>query len=469
MTSKGKSIFSVVTSIVLAMILCFSLAIPALALDYTTGTDSTDPAQAAITKRLRMPVNTTTPDATFTFKFDAVGLDDGTDPTGMPALPDRTVTFTSGQMATFTDGGDIYVVDETLNILDGITPSFWTLGEHIYKYEVYEVPSGIVLTGAPNEGDYYSTARYEIEIWVEPDPANNGDLFAKYICAKIINDGLTTLPDEYYPSTEADGAKIDPTPGGPKQDSGAPTIADDFSQLIFTNRYWASDGGGTADPNMTSLEITKTVTGDGAEKDKYFEFTVTATQPDAIVDSNGDPITQTYMAYIIDTNGTAGTPLADYTNNYSGAGLDANGYITVNSGEPLTVKLKYGQTLAFIDLPAGAVIEAAESADPDYIPSYHRTFAIEAGNNTGVSKEYKATAANTPWGFPDMTNDPGPQYLEAAANFNIATFNNYRIGATPTGISVDDLPYIALIAVGLIVIAGFVTYKLRKGMKNDAA
>lgn len=433
MTKKRTSILTLAASLVLAMTLCLSMALPVGA--YSQAKSPTEPAEAAITKRLRMPVNTPTPNATFTFVFTAKGIDDGADTTNMPTITDKTVQFPAADASTFTDGGDTYLVKETANFV----PTGWK-SAGIYKYQVEEKQEGITLTGAVNEGEAYSKARYDIEIWVEAD--GNGGFYAKFVNAKIV----TGYVDEYYDGYTGNG-KVDPTPGGsnPKEEA---TIEDNFSQVMFTNRYWRSDGGGTDKPGETALEIIKAVAGNGAEKDKYFDFTVKVTKPDAVTGA------QTYKACVLDEAGDNVTTTDNYPT-LSGK------FIEFPSGTALTaIKLKDGQRLAFVNLHVGSAVEAEETGATGYKPSYERTF--------GKPGVFTAPAANTTWGFPRTPDDPAPHYTKAGKNANIATFTNDRSGATPTGISVDNLPYFALIGVLLVALAGFVVFKSRRRASNNA-
>jgi len=443
MTSKRK-VLSLVTSIVLAMTLCLGMALPAFAIEYSTGVNASNPAKAAITKQLRMPVDTTIPDATFVFEFEAIGMDDEEDPTGMPEIPSVFVNYPADVELVYTKGGDDYAVAETPDFLADFISSSWTKGEGIYKYRITESlhpTSEIQLTGAPNEGAYYSEAQYEMEIWVEKD--SNGNLFAKYVAVKIVLDYL----DEYYEG-ETTEKKVDPEPGD--RDGKENITIDDFSQVIFTNRYWTSDGGGEGKPDEAALTLIKEVAGNGAEKGKYFDFTVTVIQPEVI--NTG---TQFYKAYIIDTNGQI-TTSAD---NYKGT-FEKGDYILFESGEPETIHLKDNQKLVFVDLHVGANVEIEEAADGDYIPEYDRTFS-----NGGTRR---AENVGTDWGFPRAGEDEGPHYIEKGTNVNTVTFTNIRSGATPTGISVDNLPYLVLILAGLIALAGYVVVKSRKNAKYCA-
>jgi len=457
MTTKKetrKSIFTLITkitSVALAIIMCLSMALPVFA--YSTG-EANKPAEAAITKRFRLPLNTPVPTAAFTFEFTKIGIDDTTDTADMPDIDDKSVSFPS-DATTFTEDGDVYLVKETSNIADDIK---WPAAG-VYKYQVSEKSEGITATGATNEGVYYSPAKYDIEFWVEKD--TNGNLFVKYINAITVTDYV----DEYYEGTEG-GDKVEPKPGGnnPKE---AATMKDNFSQVMFTNKYWKSDGGGEKDPTKTALEIVKAVAKVGAEKDKHFSFNVKVIQPDAI------KAAQTYMAYILDDKGNIKTITSD---NYSGiishdTTANKHTYIQFTSDEMLTVNLKHGERLAFADLHVGSAVEVEEMAAGGYTATYQRTFSIPFSQlPSAVTIAFTADKSGINWGFPRETGDPadkGPHYTKAGNNSNIATFINERTGVAPTGISVDNLPYIVLIAIGFIALVSFAAIKFHRNMKHN--
>jgi hypothetical protein len=319
-------------------------------------------------------------------------------------------------------------------------------GEGIYTYTVYEneTNSNIALSGATNEGTSYSKARYTIEIWVEEDD-DTGALWVRYVNAKTIINYF----DEEYEDTPG-GEKLNPSPGGVNEEEEI-TIEDDFSQVIFTNKYWVSDGGGDENPDQTALEIIKKVTGNDAELSKLFFFNVKVTQPGVI--TNG---TQTYKAYVLNESGDNVTS----SDNYGTLGTDDNGYfILFTSGAELKgVRLSDGQRLAFVDLHVGAAVEAVELEAKGYTPRYERTFST-----LGV---FKATTDNTTWGFPSA-DDPGPHIIPIGTG-NTATFTNHRTGAAPMGITMDNLPFVLVIILSIVGILAFVVLKSKKKENEDA-
>ena len=464
MTGKRKSVFSLFLSFAVSVFLCAGLALTANAADdYASGVDSDFPAQAAITKLFKMPASTPTPAANFQFVFSKVGMDEPLDTTRNATMPDLgpvAVSYSAGETpvgGVFTVGDTKTVAKESANFLAGkVGAGVWQNGEGIYKYTVSEnsgAPTGITnIAGTINNGTTFSSAIYDLEIWVEEDGA--GILYPKYVIAKVRPGNL----DEYYDGGTPGSGKVPPTPGGVKEVAGDPTIEDDFSQMVFTNKYWDSTGGGTTDPSLRPLTITKKITGNGANLSDYFSFDVTVTKPSLLPAAT----TPVYAAYIVGADDVILTDVSANNVNTYPTTLDGigNPYFSFTSGMPMTFKLTHNQKLVFVDLHTGAAVSVTEAADSDYTASYTRNFS----NPSALS--FKAPAVNTAWGFPRDPGDVGPHFI-ATGNGNTATFTNTRTGATPTGININDLPFVILIAVILLAIAGFAVFRYRRSRRHQ--
>ena len=456
MTKKRNTIAKLVLCVTLATIMVLSAALPAMAspaANYSSGSSSASPARAAITKILKMPLNTPVPtNATFVFKFEKTGMGEPLDSTdtakaGMPAINNVTITMGGDNdpgISIFNNNGVKQAVKESANFLDGMIGTVWGNGVGIYKYTVYEnlvIPNPSSIPGVDDEFAWavYSGAIYDVEIWVDEDSGKT--LFPKF-AVMITKPGYI---DEYYGT--GGGLKVDPTPGGKNEYPDEITIEDDFSQAIFTNRYWKTDGGGPLDPDKSALTITKVVKGLGEDLgDDEFLFNVKVTQSTVI------PQIQEYLAKIIDKNN------ADVTATRN-PGLAQQGFIPFTSGtEKSGIMMIGGDKLVFVNLHIGSDVEVTEAATDTYIPSYTRTFPANA--------EFHGLAKSA-LGFPS-SGDPGAHYTLAGANTNIVTFTNNRAGATPTGIGVDNLPYFAFLGVVLVSLAGYMVYKYRRNSKYDA-
>ena len=460
--TKRNSLLKTLTSLTLVMLLCLSMALPILA---APGDSAAEPALAVITKIYRIPVNTDIPSSTFTFTFTKLGVNDTGVTTGMPDLGNGgsiSVSFGPTDTPAFPPIGNVrYFVKETPDIIDPLPKNGnpWGAGAGIYKYLVKENQSGITLTTSLDDDEYpvYSEAEYELWVYVEEDAA--GILFPKY----VIGHYIPGKPDEYYPEIPGDG-KLDPTPGGVIP--GDPDdIGEKLSDIIFTNRYSKTDGKDT-DPDTNALEIKKQVTGNSPNYGVYYEFSVTVLTPD-----EKDPLDpKSYNAYIVDKDGSyIDLDLATNPNTKDGIGVapaPVQDYITFVSGTPNTVYLKHDERLIFYTLEVGAEVRVHEKIEADTRVKYERTFS--------TAGEFPMPTGTTgTWGFPraagNNPEDVGPHYTKSGAGANLATFYNNQTGLPPTGISVDDLPYIVLIGSGAAGLVLFAVVKARRKNKYEAA
>jgi hypothetical protein len=437
-----KYTFITTLAAIIALAIILSMSQPAFANNYSTGTPD-NPAKYAITKVYQMPTGVDTPASEFLFLFGMYGFNDNYY-TDIPEVGSNYIYFVGGEEpvnSTFVVGDTKTVIKElTLDFPGNVPQNMWKIyGAGIYSYLAIEYINTYQLTGAPNEGTYSSNVsktRYRINIYVDED--ENGVFYPKYINATTLDDFI----DEAHAGTPG-GVKVDPTPGGAKKKPGI-TIDDDFSQIIFTNKYWTSHGGGEANPSKTALEITNKIAGSGANLGGYFYYDVKVTQPSLITSQ-----TSTYKAYVLDENGVNVTA----EDNYSDLGADStNGaFIKFTSGEEIKgIGLKNGQRLAFVDLHVAAAVKVMVAANPDYITKYQRTFA--------GTKEFTAGAEDAMWGFPRADDDEAPHII-AAGNNNKVTFTNHRTLPPPTGISTENLPFILLILLALMALAAYVAIK----------
>jgi len=441
---KKTNLLKLLACAALALALCFGAVLPAMAAKEYPVSEGTEasPAEAKITKILKMPVGTNTPAFTFTFEFEAISVDDEDydDVTpNMPSIADKTVTFAATDTGD-TDGGTKTVWLESGNIVAPAGLSFTWPHAGIYVYNVTEKQS-VNVTPTAEETLIFSQAEYEVTVYVANK--TGGGLYVQYIEAKIVTkDAANSEADE--------GDKVDPTPGGGEDD--------EYSQMIFTNYYAKTNGKvnpETPDPvtmDDTVFRLGKTVAGPGANLSKYFPFEVKVTKPEVTVE---DP--QIYKAYVVEASSIV-SPIGTEITASANVKTDSKGkqYIEFTSGATaLTVNLKHGQKLVFMDLHVGSTIEVNEPAAAGYHPKYSLTL-------NGVDKTPAGTAAN-----------PGAvQALAIAASYigegkNKVDYTNTRPDYTPTGIAVDNLPYVVLIGLALAALASFGAVKLRKRAKQN--
>jgi hypothetical protein len=301
-----------------------------------------------------------------------------------------------------------------------------------YIYDVVETKSLVGGSLSSKESMGYSLAKYRLTVYVA-----NGDtgLFVAAIGAEVL---VVDSDDGTEP-----GDKVDGRPGGD------PNVEGDMSKIVFTNRYQKTTGSG--DPEDYVLAISKTVTMnnitdfDFANREKYFDFQVTVTKSSANTNA-----TQTYKAYVLDASGTVVTS----EENYSGSILtDATygDYFVFTSGSQLTVHLKHGQWLSFVDLEVGSSYTVTELATPDFTPNCDQTIK---GVTTNIAGTVNTSLPILSTGITEGDDR--------------ADFVNVYKTVTPTGIGVDELPYVVLASVALIGLAVFVVLGLyKRRAKND--
>ena len=179
-------------------------------------------------------------------------------------------------------------------------------------------------------------------------------------------------------------------------------VNDDNGKLRIAAVHTESTGEAKSDnfPNTYKageLDVSKTVTGNLGDKNKYFEFTVTL-------------------------NGVEGKTYAD-SYAVTGGSADAKNPTTIAVGVPTKFNLKHGDTITIANLP--------------YDVEYTVTETTAAGYTT------------------TSTGDHGT--INAADQ--TAAFTNTKAGSVDTGVVLNNMPYILVLAV---LAAGVVVFIIRK-------
>ena len=430
MSKRPKTLVAAALALVLALSSIQAFGASLNENDALVTTDESQPVQAAITKILRMPVGTTTPDATFNFTATPISIDEDTDEdvvADMPALnaDSLTVSFTAADVAQGASGDNtLSAIQQTGDIFDGVTFPY----AGIYEYEIREtaLTNSAIDSNTGNEILTYSTALYTLTVYV----ANLSDGSGTYVMA--VGTKVTT-PDN---SDQDEGDKVDPTPGGDNNNYY-------YSQMIFTNDYVKING--PVDPenpdpaNESTLNISKTVTGDFGSLSQLFDFTLTLEAPSLLED-----VPPYYRAYVVE-NGAAIDPSGNAADALVNTGATP-GYIRITPGQPTNFMLTHGQQLVLVDTPVGTSYEVAESAATHYIPSVLVTTNSEAGAVVTGSISSPLTTGSQLIG--ELTNS--------------AAFTNNRDSVTPTGLNLNDLPFIGLITLAAGALVIFVVVKSRR-------
>lgn len=411
---KRKKIFSkVLMSAILSTVLCIGMGVPVLA---GPGTEE-EPAKASVTKELTMPEGTTTPDADFEFKFTPIAKDGVLHATrALPTIADKTISFDDEDAGT-TAAGVKRVSDETGDILAGIS---WTaLGAGDYVYDVEETAD--TYTPGNTETLTYSRAKYRLTVRI--DNTSTGGLYVESVSCERLLDDSGNAPE----SPE----KVDPTP--------------DAKGMKFTNTYIKQ---GTGDPSAPgeSAAISKTVTGTGADRTKYFSYQLNVTKPATV----SAPVT--YKAYVME-----GSVVVSSLDDNLGAGANKGNdaqhgdYIEVPAGSPVNINLKHGQTLLLADIHVGAKYTVNETGDPDYTPS------VAIMTNGTASSDSAGEGESLSTGDARVIGDSGA---------NTADYSNAKIQIALTGVLINNLPFIMVFVLAGGAFAAYIAVKSRKYKAN---
>ena len=386
------------------------------------------PAQATISKILQLPIGTQTPQLSFHFQARKISVDERNTPADldtMPALNGAALEVSFGPADVDTTSpapSTLSIPKETGNLFSGVT--FPHAG--VYVYEISEIAdTNTDIDTAGNTQLYYSQASYTLTAYVANH--SNGGTYVYAVGVRIEENDL---------GQAADG-KVDPTPGG----DGEKYF---YSQMIFTNAYVETNG--PTDPekpdpaNESTLFVSKTVAGDFGDKTQYFNFSMDLSAPDLLRD-----VPAYYRAYVVEN----GAVVADLAGNAQAGllGSDPGGaYIKISTSGETSFQLRHGQRLVFVDTPVGTSYNVNQAAATHYTPSFIITTNGVAG-------------ANTPG---TMSNPLATGMQLVGTQDNSAAFTNTRDSVTPTGLNLNDVPFILMIALALGALVTIVVVKARK-------
>lgn len=447
----------------LVLVMCLTSIPVALAAE---GDGAVETNTAAITKLLKVPYGTTVPTTTFKFLVTRKFEDSQTPTSHMPiigeendpAVPEDdtnsgivTISFTENTTYTYKtdkDNVDYYYLESEIIFKDGV---FDHAG--VFEYEIREIPD--TYTGiAPFIGNMnYSDAVYTVRVYViDWDGETECNHTPKHTVPGIYITNIgafMTKDDDGAEISTQNRTKVDPTPG-----TGGPGV-DSYSKLMFTNEHWKTkdiDKPSPEDGDFT-LAVSKKVAGAYANFDTSFNYRMTITVPTMV--SNKNPST-TYKAFVMEKNPLYNTPGNETAPEYRVVGSA----ITFTSKTPQDFQLKSGQTLVFEDTPVGTKYEVEEFATHGYIASVDVTY-----NSAATPAGYSNGTANSALKIPTKTgetNNIDPNLLFVGEGVNKAAFTNTRSSVTPTGLDLNDLPFIALILLAVGSFVAFIVVKSRK-------
>lgn len=272
-----------------------------------------------------------------------------------------------------------------------------------YEYTVKETAAAPTITDGEHQKMIMSQAEYTMDVYV-----SNGDNGLE-ISNIIVN---KTKDDK---GTAATG-KVD-------------ISNTDKNGFNFTNTYVQEAGTGTdpTNPDPTydkdgSLNVTKTINANGGtvDADKDFDFTATFNFP----------------------KGTDATTL--------GGVKDADGHvISINENGTCKFTLKANKNMKFTGVPVGTKINVTESATPNYKGSAVSVFNGQSQTKIEASKYNMAIT---------VTNTLGQKQNK------VDVTNTYDYVPT-TGIIMNTLPYVLMIALCGAALIAFVAFKRRRLQK----
>ncbi|HIR86662.1 MAG TPA: hypothetical protein IAC00_05930 [Candidatus Limivicinus faecipullorum] len=298
--------------------------------------------------------DTTSPAETFTFKFSNGQVTDAAEGTVAPEIPDATVSFAGGEASADTGF--------TKDVSVALSSIHWpSVG--IYTYDVKEVPGS-------TPGVTYSNDTLKMKVTVAYDDQTQ-TYYTAFVTMSLVD-------------ADGDGQT-------------------DVKTGAFENTYSAG-----------SLAVTKTVTGNMGDRDKYFAITVTLTG------EQGKTYASSYTV-------SGGSKLTDGT----AAGTTTS--ISVD-GKSHTFYLKHGETFTIENLPYGVTYTVAEA---DYTTEGYEEAEII---------------------FPDQNKK-----IDTASE-TVGITNNKQ-ATVDTGIVLDSLPYVLLL---VLSIGGAVLFLLKRRSSRES-
>lgn len=185
-------------------------------------------------------------------------------------------------------------------------------------------------------------------------------------------------------------------------------------KILFTNTYAKNDA---------TLTIEKNTTGTYADKTKEFKFEITFTK----------------------------SPMSDQTTFTGNIGSEPV-ECTAGIAKPFT--LADGEQLVFSNLPVGTTYVVQELAAPDgYTPS---VTVIENKTTTLTNKTVQEAEAL------DTLKQDGTKNLVGEYENKVTFTNTHQGGVVPTGILMNNLPFILLVAVAIVAFVSLAVIKRRR-------
>ena len=411
---KLNKFFAVLVALAMMATLCVMSA-------FAEDPDPATPQTAKLVKYLQIPEGTSVPDATFTYTFadnmdassnvTAGELETANPGTQTIVFNDATNTGTQGGTQTGADGSSVYkaVPLKPLGTFTHAGVYAYTVSENA-TYTIAGDNTGKTIVMNPDESEY----------------------IVRYVVKNVNNTAQVTDITVQDKNEDKVNATIeDPT----KNDVTTTEDVVEYDGFTFRNVYQKTEGDGTY--AKAPLKVSKTVT--AAEG---------VTAPSATFPIN---IKLTKALGAADTALTAGI----YENGTLVAGSEQQ---VSYGGNGATFNIADGQEVVFLTMPAGTRYEVAETLNSADDYSAFKPSVKVNGVDVG-SADYGITLP---------AQDTGETLLLEENDKDLVAYtNDYNKDIdTPTGILINNLPYIAL---ALVAIGGLVAYVVIRRREEDNA
>ena len=358
-------------------------------------------AKVSINKVLNIAEGITTPEATFTFTFTPKT---GTSSNGAPyetidstngQITDKNVSYSGTDVLTT---GQTSIKKETGDIFREV--NYTHAGEYVYTVAEKQNVGWKVIqkNGSPIDSMTYDNRNYEMHVIVK-----NKTTGGTYISSVYFKQVTPSVNGKVKPSESGTTYKYDLFTNIYRKNAGKITDPNELNP----NKPNVSK----VDPNAKSLVIKKVVSGATADKSKDFTFKLTFTKAST-------ETSQSITGKIGETSKT------------------------FVYGQETTITLRHDQSLVFDTIPAGTRYKLVETGSQGYTAS-------AAYKENGASKT-QAGAVST-----NFTQDS----ILVGEKPNDNTITNNLPDVTPTGLLIDNLPFILMIGLGL---AGFVVLSKKR-------
>lgn len=398
---KKTMMKKIVTGVVAAGTILSLLQVPnVLAENEVASSQNEKNVVVKVNKELDIAEGITTPTATFSFKFvPKEGQNSANVPYEKVTATNGTIpnrTVTYGASDTLPQGKTA-ITKATDDIFAGVT--YENAGEYVYT--VSEEQTGWTALANNIDTLTFDTKTYEMHVFVKNKSQGTG----------------TYISNVYFVDTTAGSTTAATAKKAGNAEPGTEGGSKVYKYDLFKNKYTkkagkTGDSPSTINPNADALTITKKVAGGLASKTKNFTFKLTFKA--ASTDETG-----TYT-------GTKGAEQIQFTK-------DVEKEFTLHDGE----------SLVFPDLPAGTKYTLKEEGTSGYTPS-------SAYKENGTLKNGAAGTQSQAYTVADVL-------IGEKENNNIVT--NTLPEVTPTGLLIDNLPFIIMIGLGLF---GFILVAKRR-------